>query len=78
MNTLFYYHKFTVDLQKRWSVDDEGEVSDLLNVEILRVEANRIVELPWSIRYFGIRPGFALASVLGLLRRRLRDRGVRR
>ena len=28
------YHKFTKDLQARWSVDDEGEVSDLLNVEI--------------------------------------------
>ena len=30
------YHQFTRDLQKRWSVDDEGDVSDLLNVEIVR------------------------------------------
>ena len=27
---------FTRDLQARWSVDDEGDVSDLLNVEIVR------------------------------------------
>ena len=32
------YHKFTTDLQKRWSVDDEGEVSDLLNVEMYHVD----------------------------------------
>ena len=32
------YHRFTTDLQQRWSVDDEGEVSDLLNVEIHRVD----------------------------------------
>ena len=30
------YHQFTQDLQARWSVDDEGDVSDLLNVEIVR------------------------------------------
>ena len=30
------YHKFTTDLQQRWSVDDEGEVSDLLNVVFKR------------------------------------------
>ena len=30
------YRRFTSDLQQRWSVDDEGEVSDLLNVEIHR------------------------------------------
>ena len=30
------YHKFTSDLQQRWQVDDEGEVSDLLNIEIMR------------------------------------------
>ena len=28
------YSQFTSALQKRWDVDDEGEVSDLLNVEI--------------------------------------------
>ena len=28
------YSKFTTDLAKRWDVEDEGEVSDLLNVEI--------------------------------------------
>jgi hypothetical protein len=28
------YHRFTNDLQARWEVEDEGEVSDLLNVEI--------------------------------------------
>ena len=32
------YHRFTSDLQQRWSVDDEGDVSDLLNVEIHRVD----------------------------------------
>ena len=32
------YHLFTRDLQRRWKVDDEGDVSDLLNVEILRVD----------------------------------------
>ena len=32
------YHKFTTDLQQRWSVDDEGEVSDLLNVEMYRTD----------------------------------------
>ena len=30
------YKQFTIDLSKRWDVDDEGEVSDLLNVEISR------------------------------------------
>ena len=28
------YQRYVTDLQKRWSVDDEGEVSDLLGVEI--------------------------------------------
>ena len=32
------YTKFVPDLQSRWSVEDEGEVSDLLNVEITRVD----------------------------------------
>jgi len=32
------YTKFVLDLQSRWSVGDEGEVSDLLNVEITRVD----------------------------------------
>mmetsp|Transcript_32844 Transcript_32844/g.79785 ORF Transcript_32844/g.79785 Transcript_32844/m.79785 type:complete len:1719 (+) Transcript_32844:1464-6620(+) len=30
------YHKFTTDLQSRWDVEDEGDVADLLNVEITR------------------------------------------
>ena len=30
------YHDFTTQLEKDWEVDDEGEVSDLLNVEITR------------------------------------------
>ena len=32
------YTKFVLDLQSRWSVEDEGDVSDLLNVEITRVD----------------------------------------
>ena len=36
------YHRFTTDLQKRWEVEDEGEVEDLLNVEISR-EGSQIV-----------------------------------
>ena len=28
------YHKFVKDLELRWNVEDEGPVSDLLNVEI--------------------------------------------
>ena len=28
------YHKFTHDLQKRWAVEDEGDVSDLLGIDI--------------------------------------------
>ena len=35
------YHRFTSDLQKRWEVDDEGPVSDLLNIEIKR-EQDRV------------------------------------
>eukprot|EP00966_Prymnesium_polylepis_P218317 5053133-Prymnesium_polylepis.1 len=30
------YHAFTTAMQARWEVDDEGEVNDLLNVEITR------------------------------------------
>ena len=30
------YHQFTKALQQRWDVDDEGPVSDLLNIEILK------------------------------------------
>ena len=30
------YHTFTTDLQSSWEVEDEGEISDLLNVEIRR------------------------------------------
>ena len=36
------YHAFTTSLQERWQVDDEGEVSDLLNIEIKR-EAGHIL-----------------------------------
>ena len=32
------YRRFTDDLKQRWSVDDEGEVSDLLSVEMCRVD----------------------------------------
>ena len=32
------YHQFTRDLSKRWDVEDEGEVTDLLSVEISREE----------------------------------------
>jgi hypothetical protein len=32
------YTQFTQALQKRWSVEDEGEVADLLNVEITQVD----------------------------------------
>ena len=28
------YHRFTTDLQKRWNVEDEGDVSDLLGIDI--------------------------------------------
>ena len=28
------YQRFTSDLQSRWKVDDEGDVSDLLGIEI--------------------------------------------
>ena len=38
------YHKFTKDLQARWSVDDEGDVSDLLNVEISRDSAGVLLK----------------------------------
>ena len=30
------YHQFTTDMSKRWDVEDEGEVSDLLSVEITK------------------------------------------
>ena len=36
------YHKFTTDLQRRWEVDDEGPVSDLLNIEIQR-DQDRVI-----------------------------------
>jgi hypothetical protein len=32
----FLYHCFTTDMSKRWDVEDEGEVTDLLSVEISR------------------------------------------
>ena len=28
------YHQFTSDLQKRWAVEDEGDVIDLLGIDI--------------------------------------------
>ena len=28
------YHRFTTDLQERWNVEDEGDVSDLLGIDI--------------------------------------------
>ena len=30
------YHSFTTNLQQKWQVEDEGEIHDLLNVEITR------------------------------------------
>ena len=36
------YHEFTTALQEQWDVEDEGPVSDLLNVEISR-EENSVV-----------------------------------
>ena len=36
------YQRFTTDLQARWEVDDEGAVSDLLNIEIHR-DQDRII-----------------------------------
>ena len=39
------YHKFVTDLQARWQVDDEGEVSDLLGVEITHHADAGVVEL---------------------------------
>ena len=35
------YHKFTRDLQSRWAVEDEGDVSDLLGIDI-SVENNNV------------------------------------
>ena len=29
-----YYHRFITALEDRWNVEDEGEISDRLNVEI--------------------------------------------
>ena len=28
------YHQFTTDLKQRWAVEDEGDVSDLLGIDI--------------------------------------------
>ena len=36
------YYKFSSALQERWQVDDEGPISDLLNIEIAR-EENHVV-----------------------------------
>ena len=30
------YHDFTTKLKERWSVEDEGELSDLLGIEFSR------------------------------------------
>ena len=38
------YQRFTKDLQKRWEVDDEGPVSDLLNIEIRREQGRVILQ----------------------------------
>ena len=34
------YHRFTTDMQERWDVEDEGEVSDLLSVEITKSDGH--------------------------------------
>ncbi len=36
------YHEFTTALVKRWKVEDESEINDILNVEITR-EGNKVV-----------------------------------
>ena len=38
------YHQFTKSLQDRWDVDDEGPVSDLLNIEIQRDGAKVVLK----------------------------------
>ena len=38
------YHQFTKSLQDRWDVDDEGPVSDLLNIEIQRDGARVVLK----------------------------------
>ena len=37
------YHQFTSDLSKRWDVEDEGEVTDLLSVEISREDEHVVL-----------------------------------
>ena len=37
------YHEFTTSMQQRWDVDDEGEVHDLLNIEISREGADVVL-----------------------------------
>ena len=49
-DAVFLYTKFVLDLQSRWSVEDEGEVSVLLNVEITRVDGG--VELRQTNFYY--------------------------
>ena len=34
------YHRFTTEMQERWDVEDEGEVSDLLSVEITKSDGH--------------------------------------
>ena len=37
------YHEFTTSMHQRWDVDDEGEVHDLLNIEITREGADVVL-----------------------------------
>ena len=37
------YHRFTSDLSARWDVEDEGEVTDLLSVEIERADEHIVL-----------------------------------
>ena len=37
------YHQFTSDLSSRWEVEDEGEVADLLSVEISKEEGHVVL-----------------------------------
>ena len=51
---LSLYHCFLKVLTKRWDVEDEGEVSDLLNVEMTRSAEVKLlfVRLPTSTSYW--------------------------
>ena len=37
------YHRFVTDLQRRWDVADEGDITDLLTIEISREGASVVL-----------------------------------